>query len=101
MFNIGYSKLTGNFQIMLQIGGLSMGFVSNLVMGVLVMAGEFIDREIGFTMASNFDPNTGAMVTITAEFYDRMVCLIILIAFFAVMNIILFRRQIFKRKKKA
>ena len=59
--------------------GLSMGFVSNLVMGVLVMAGEFIDREIGFTMASNFDPNKGAMVTITAEFYDRMVCLIILI----------------------
>ncbi|MBQ6416704.1 MAG: hypothetical protein IJJ65_10700 [Butyrivibrio sp.] len=27
MFNIGYSKLTGNFQIMLQISGLSMGFV--------------------------------------------------------------------------
>lgn len=26
-FNIGYSKATENFQIMLQIGGLSMGFV--------------------------------------------------------------------------
>ena len=32
---------------------------------------------------------------------NPVVCLIILIAFFAVMNIILFRRQIFKRKKKA
>ena len=25
--NIGYSKLTGNFQMFLQLGGLSMGFV--------------------------------------------------------------------------
>ncbi len=32
---------------------------------------------------------------------NPVVCLIILIAFFAVMNVILFRRQIFKRKKKA
>ena len=32
---------------------------------------------------------------------NPVVCLIILIVFFAVMNIILFRRQIFKRKKKA
>lgn len=26
-FNCGYSKLTGNFQIILQLGGLAMGFV--------------------------------------------------------------------------
>ncbi len=32
---------------------------------------------------------------------NPVVCLIILIAFFAVMNVILFRRQIFKRRKKA
>lgn len=32
---------------------------------------------------------------------NPVVCLIILIAFFAVMNVILFRRQIFRRKKKA
>lgn len=59
--------------------GLGMGFISSFVMSILVMAGEFIDREIGFTMSSNFDMNTGAMVTITAELYDRMVSLVILI----------------------
>lgn len=32
---------------------------------------------------------------------NPVVCLIILISFFAVMNVILFRRQIFRRKKKA
>lgn len=59
--------------------GLAMGFVSSFVMATLVMAGEFIDREIGFTMSSNFDMNTGALVTITAELYDRIVSVIILI----------------------
>lgn len=60
--------------------GLLLGFVSSLVMAVLVFAGEFIDREIGFTMSTTFDMNTGAMVTITADLYDKLVYLIILIS---------------------
>ena len=59
--------------------GLSIGFISNLVMLTLAMAGEFIDREIGFTMAQTFDSSLNANVTITAQIYDRMVTLIILI----------------------
>ncbi len=59
--------------------GLSLGFVSSFVMAIIVMAGEFIDREIGFTMATTFDPSVGTMVTITAELYDKMIYLIILI----------------------
>lgn len=59
--------------------GLSLGFVSSLVMATIVLAGEFIDREIGFTMSTNFDPSIGAMVTITAELYDKMIYLVILL----------------------
>ena len=59
--------------------GLALGFVSSLIMATLIMAGEFIDREIGFSMATNFDMSVGAMVTITAEFYDRLVYLIFLL----------------------
>ncbi|MBO5509715.1 MAG: flagellar biosynthetic protein FliR [Lachnospiraceae bacterium] len=59
--------------------GLSIGFVARFVMSIIVMAGEFIDREMGFTMSTNFDQSQGAMVTITAELYDKMVYLIILI----------------------
>ncbi len=59
--------------------GLAIGFVSNLVMLTLAMAGEFIDREIGFTMAQTFDQSLNANVTITAQIYDRMVTLVILI----------------------
>ena len=59
--------------------GLSIGYISNFVMSILVLTGEFIDREIGFTMSQTFDPSSNAMVTITAELYDRIVYLIILI----------------------
>ena len=59
--------------------GLALGFVSSLVMAIITMAGEFIDREIGFSMAQSFDMNTGAMTTITANLYDKMIYLIILI----------------------
>lgn len=60
--------------------GLSFGFTASFVMAVLVMAGEFIDREIGFTMSSNFDPSIGAMVTITGELYDKMVLLVVVVS---------------------
>lgn len=59
--------------------GLSLGFMAKMIMDIIAMAGEFIDREIGFTMATNFDPSSGAMVTITAELYDRMIYLVIVI----------------------
>ncbi len=59
--------------------GLSLGFTASLVMSALIVAGEFIDREIGFTMATNFDLSVGGMVTITSELYDRMVYAVILI----------------------
>lgn len=76
-----YTTVFGFTAIMLKeaIIGLSIGFVSSIVMLSLTFAGEFIDREIGFSMSTNFDPAMGAMVTITAELYDKMVYLIILI----------------------
>lgn len=72
---LGYSGLV----IKEALVGLAMGFISSFVMSILVMAGEFIDREMGFTMSTNFDLNTGAMVTITAELYDRLVSIVLLI----------------------
>lgn len=59
--------------------GLALGFVSSLVMAIITMAGEFIDREIGFSMAQSFDINSGVMTTITANMYDKLIYLIILI----------------------
>lgn len=59
--------------------GLALAYVMSLVMNALVVAGEFIDREIGFTMATAFDPASNTNVTITASLYDKLVYLVMLV----------------------
>jgi flagellar biosynthetic protein FliR len=76
-----YESVFGFTMLILKeaVVGVSIGFTARLIMSVIVMAGEFMDREIGFTMAQNFDQSQGTTVTITAELYDKMIYLIILI----------------------
>jgi flagellar biosynthetic protein FliR len=76
-----YDSVFGYTMLVIEqaIVGLSIGFVAKFIMSVIVMAGEFMDREMGFTMSTNFDQSLGTMVTITAELYDKMVYLIMLI----------------------
>lgn len=75
-----YSDVLGFTILVLQeaLVGLLLGFVAGLSMKALAIAGEFIDREIGFSMATTFDPTQG-MVTITGDLYDKIVCLVIMI----------------------
>lgn len=73
---IGYTLLVLKEAVV----GLSLGFVCALVMSMLTVAGEFIDREIGFTMVTAFDPTSGGNTTITADFYNRIVFLVILVS---------------------
>jgi flagellar biosynthetic protein FliR len=76
-----YDSVFGFTMLVLKeaIVGLTLGYTARFIMSVIVMAGEFMDREMGFTMSQNFDQSQGAMVTITAELYDKMVYLIILL----------------------
>ena len=76
-----YTDVLGYTTLVLEeaVVGLLLGFVSGLSIKALAIAGEFIDREIGFSMATTFDPNQG-MVTITGDLYDKIVCLVIMIS---------------------
>lgn len=78
---IQYDSVLGYTLLVIKeaVVGLSLGFVSSLVMSTLVLAGEFIDREIGFTMVTTLGSQSNSMVTITSELYDKLVCLIMLI----------------------
>lgn len=75
-----YENVLGYSVLVLQeaLVGLLLGFVSGLTLKSLTIAGEFIDREIGFSMATVFNAQQG-MVTITGELYDKIVCLVIMI----------------------
>lgn len=58
--------------------GLSIGFLSNICLSIISMAGQFIDRELGFSMVSNFDQTFNTETTISAQFYNMLVMLIML-----------------------
>lgn len=77
---LAYTTTIGFTVILLKelVVGLSIGFVSSIVMGIITLAGQFIDRELGFAMVTNFDPMTNTNVTITADFYNYLVMLLML-----------------------
>lgn len=58
--------------------GLSVGFAATICLSLVNLTGMFIDREIGFSMVTAFDPMTSTNATITAEFYNYTVLLIML-----------------------
>lgn len=60
------------------IVGLTMGFTANITVTIINMAGQFMDREMGFSMVSSFDSNFGTETTITAQFYEMLVMVIML-----------------------
>lgn len=77
---LNYTTLIG-FSILLVkelVLGLSVGFASNLCMTIINLSGMFIDREIGLTMVTAFDPTTNTNITISADFYNYLVLLIML-----------------------
>jgi flagellar biosynthetic protein FliR len=58
--------------------GITLGFLANITLTIIGMAGQFVDREIGFSMVSNFDQTFNTETTITAQLYSMLVTLIML-----------------------
>ena len=77
---LGYSTFLEYTVLLLKelVVGITMGFLSNLTLTIINAAGQFIDREIGFSMVSDFDQTMNTEITITAEFYNMLVMLIML-----------------------
>lgn len=62
------------------IVGLSIGLLGAMALAALSLAGQFIDREMGFAMASTFDQINGGQSTITADLYTYLVMLIMIVS---------------------
>lgn len=78
---LGYTTFIGYTVILIKeiVVGLSLGFMTNMVLNVINMAGHCIDREMGFSMVSNFDQTFNTETTITAQFYSMMIMIIMLV----------------------
>lgn len=77
---LGYTTFMGYTVILLKelVVGLTLGFTTSITLSIINMAGQFIDREMGFSMVSNFDQTFNTETTITAEFYSILVMIIML-----------------------
>lgn len=49
--------------------GLALGYVSKLIFGIIEIAGQLIDFQVGFAMAAVYDPTTGAQVSNYGKVY--------------------------------
>ncbi len=59
--------------------GLIIGLGANLCTSIVLFAGQIIDMEMGFAMASQFDPITKQNATLTGIYYQNLVMLLMLI----------------------
>ena len=72
---IGYAGLV----VKEALCGFIMGFFANVCSQILTFAGQLVDMEIGFAMVNEFDPISNVQVTITSNFYQYAVMLMLFI----------------------
>lgn len=77
---LGYTTFLQYTMILMKefVVGVTLGFTSSITISIIGMAGQFMDRELGFSMVSNFDPSMNTETTITAEFFNMLVMIILL-----------------------
>ncbi len=65
------TNIIGFIMIMLKelLIGMVFGFFTNLILTVLIYAGEIIDMQTGLSMAKTMDPSTGINMPIFANIY--------------------------------
>ena len=62
------------------VTGLLTGYGANICSSIIFFAGNVIDMDIGFSMVTEFSPETNSEVTITGNFYYYLVMLLLLIS---------------------
>lgn len=70
-----------NFMIsgLLEFGvGFGIGMLVNLIFAVVAIAGEYIDMQLGLSMAQIYDPGSGVNMPVVGSFYN----LVLLLVFF-------------------
>ena len=74
-----YDTLLGYAVIVLKeaVTGLLLGFVVNICSSIVNLAGTIIDMEVGFSMVTLMDPATKQHTTVSGNFYQYMVMLLL------------------------
>lgn len=62
------------------ITGLIIGFMAYVCNTIVIFAGNIIDMDIGFSMASEFDPTMNTQMTVTGQMYYYFMMLLLLVS---------------------
>ena len=78
---IEYTGLIGYAIIVLKEGitGLLIGFAANICNSIILLAGNLLDINIGFSMATEYDPQMQTQVSVSANLYNYLVLLLLVI----------------------
>lgn len=56
--------------------GLVIGYIINLFLSVLILAGEFMDMQIGISMSKIYDPASNVSMPVSASIFNAMLIII-------------------------
>ena len=78
---VEYDTVFGYAAVVLKeaITGLLLGFVVNICSSIINFAGAIIDMEVGFSMVTLMDPATKEMSSVSSNFYQYMVMLLLVV----------------------
>lgn len=76
--------LSGNLQFVLAavregMVGLAIGFIAQLVVSAVIIAGEMIDYQMGFGLSGSVDPITNVQMPTIAKFLQMVVTIVFLV----------------------
>ena len=78
--SLGYTGIVGYSIIVLKEGitGLLIGFAANICNSIILLAGNLLDMNIGFSMATEYNPQMRTQASVSANFYSYLVMLLLI-----------------------
>ena len=79
--SLGYTGIVGYSIIVLKEGitGLLIGFAANICNSIILLAGNLLDMNIGFSMATEYNPQMQTQASVSANFYNYLVLLLLIV----------------------
>lgn len=79
--SLEYTGIVGYSIIVLKEGitGLLIGFAANICNSIILLAGNLLDMNIGFAMATEYNPQMQTQASVSANFYSYLVLLLLIV----------------------
>ncbi len=80
--SLDYTGIVGYSIIVVKEGitGLLIGFAANICNSIILLAGNLIDMNIGFSMATEYNPQMRTQASVSANFYNYLLLLLLVVS---------------------